>query len=207
MKHANSRRESIRKELDFEEGDVVIGAIGRLVALKNYDLLLKAAEILSEQNAQVKLLIIGDGPLFNSLNSMAEDLGIKDRVRFTGWRNDIENLMPAIDIYAIASGAPEGLNISVLEAMAFEKPVVGTNISGISEPVINNESGLLVSPSDCEALADGLRRLVRDPESRERMARRGRERIKERYSVDRMVQRTSELYRKLKRSFDASRLK
>jgi glycosyltransferase involved in cell wall biosynthesis len=167
-------------------------------------LLIKAAKRLSKESDNIKFLIVGDGPLFKSLNAMAVDMGIEDRVRFTGWRNDIENLMPAIDIYAIASRGPEGLNLSVLEAMAFEKPVVGTDISGISEIVIDSESGVLVPPSDFESLADGLLRLVREPESRKRMARRGRELVEERYSVDRMVASTFELYRKLKSGFDSA---
>jgi glycosyltransferase involved in cell wall biosynthesis len=203
LSQAQKSRREIREEFSVGGEDVLIGIIGRLVALKNHDVFLQAARKVSDAAPNVRFLVIGDGPLFEPLKDAARDLGIQDRVTFTGWRNDVARIIPALDIYSLCSRT-EGLNMTVLEAMAFRKPVVGTDISGINDLVVPGESGLLVAPGDASSLTEGLLRLVSNAGDRGRMGQRGRELIEERYTVDRMIDRTLVLYKKLKTAADGA---
>lgn len=206
LSFSNLYNESLRREFAIGDDEVVVGIIGRLVPVKNHHLFVKAAKQISKVRANIKFLIIGDGILLNSLKRKVVELGIGERVIFTGWRDDIQKILCALDIYVICS-IVEGLNISVLEAMACGKPVVGTNVKGISEIIVDNETGCLVTSNDVTALAATVMRLANNKRERVEMGLKGRWLIAEKYSVQTMIDRTLEVYKNLYSNLLVGRVK
>jgi len=188
--------ECIRKEFDIKDDEVIIATIGRLVPVKNHFVFLEAAKCVLDKVLNAKFFIIGDGVLFNQLKNRTRELDIEEKVIFMGWRNDIKKLLSAIDIYVICS-LVEGLNISVLEAMAAAKPVIGTSVKGISEIVLHNKTGILVPLNHTESLTKAILKLIDDKRLSTRMGLKGRQLIQERYSAQEMAETTLELYEKL----------
>lgn len=187
---------SIRGEFSIGDNEIIVGIVGRLVPLKNHNLFINAAKRLSEVTSNIKFLIIGDGPLLELLYNKVRKIGISKKVVFTGWRNDIQNLLCAIDIFVICSEV-EGLNISVLEAMASAKPVIGTNVKGISEIILDNKTGILVPPNNVDSLTEAVLRLVNNKDERTNMGLNGRQLIEKEYSVQQMIDKTFQLYKNL----------
>ena len=128
-------------------------------------------------------LLAGDGPLRGELEALARRLGMADRCVFLGHRDDVPALLAAADLFVLPSHF-EGLPVSVLEAMAAERPVVATAVGGTDEAVIDEETGLLVPPGDPAALAAAVRRLRADPELARRLAAAGRARVEREFSVE-----------------------
>jgi glycosyltransferase involved in cell wall biosynthesis len=181
---------ALRRELAGKRPLVL--AVARLDPQKGHRHLLEAAR----EVPQAVFALAGDGPERAELENLAARLGIRDRVRFLGDRSDIPDLLAACDVFVLPS-LYEGLPISVLEAMAAERPVVATAIGGTDEVVTDGVSGLLVPPADPDAIASALRRLLGDDGLRARLASAGRARATTEFSADRMVRRVTELYEQL----------
>ena len=141
-------------------------------------------------------LIAGDGPQRKELENLAAHLGLTGRVSFLGWRDDAVELLGALDIFCMSSRW-EGCPMVLLEAMAMRCPVVATDIGGVREIVINEETGLLVAPGDPEALADAVLRLLAADAERERMGAAGRQRVEQHFGVEDMLAAYARLYRNL----------
>ncbi|MGD8496002.1 MAG: glycosyltransferase family 4 protein [Gemmatimonadales bacterium] len=157
--------------------DFRLMAVGRLVPRKGFDHLLRA---LAELPPNVRLEVVGDGPLAEPLRRQATELGISDRVSWPGFlpRPEILRRLRRSDCFVLSS-LHEGLGIVVQEAMHAGLPVVATDNGGQVDLVSHETTGLLVPVADPAALAAAVRRLMDDPDSREAMGRRGRERIAE----------------------------
>jgi Glycosyl transferases group 1 len=138
----------------------------------------------------------GKGPEREELEEMATRLGIADRVRFLGRREDVPELLAACDVFALPS-LYEGSSLAVLEAMAAGRPVVSSAIGGTDELIEDGRSGLLVAPGDAEALAAALRRLLADSGLRERLAGRARERVERDLTRQAMAERVAAVYAEL----------
>jgi len=191
-----SYKAAIRAEFGIGDNDIVIGTVGRLVPLKNHELLLKTAREVSKKIRNVRFLVVGDGPLHQQLVDRSAKMGLSGVVTFTGWRDDIQSILSAVDIYVICS-VVEGLNISVLEAMACGKPVIGTDVKGISELVVSGENGFLVPLNDVAGMAASIVELIQNPAKRGTMGLNGRRQVESKYSVKRMVYDTSMIYERL----------
>jgi len=188
--------DKVRKELGIKAGDTVIGAVGRLSPQKDYPTLLRAfAEVLRRRSDTI-LLIAGDGRLRNDLETLASDLGIRERVKFLGYRPDVLEVVSAFDVYALSS-LWEGLPLSVLEAMALGKPVAATAADGTVEAIEPGETGFLVSPKDHRALSRRLIDLVLAPGEARAMGKAGRIRWKKFFSLTRVIDEHESLYREL----------
>ncbi len=187
---------AVRRELGIARDAVVVGTVGRMVPLKNHDVFLRAAALLRERVGGARFLIVGDGPEMQSNRDLARELALDDAVVFTGWRADIERIMPALDILVMCSRV-EGLNVTILEAMACSKPVVGTDVLGIRELVSDGEDGLLVPVDDPRALSSAVEELAIDRGKAARMGARGRLKVERGYSVERLVEAYGRLYREL----------
>jgi glycosyltransferase involved in cell wall biosynthesis len=133
------------------------------------------------------------GSYQRELERTAERAGVRDRVVFAGARDDAGSLLAELDVLALPSWT-EGLPLVVLEAMARRRPVVATPVGGTPEIVVDGETGLLVPPRDPRALAAALRRLLDDPQLRERMGEAGFARVRERFSADAMTERMLAIY-------------
>lgn len=164
-------------------------SVARLDPQKGHRHLLAAAAEVPE----AVFALAGDGPERPALERLADRLSIRDRIRFLGERSDVADLLAACDVFVLPS-LYEGLPISVLEAMAAERPVIATAIGGTEEVVIDGESGLLVPPAEPEAMASALRRLLEDAGLRARLAAAGRARVTTEFSAREMVRRVTELY-------------
>lgn len=148
----------------------IVGTIGRLDRQKGLDVLLRALAALPE----ARLIIVGDGIERNSLEDMAAELGISQRVRFEGWREEPRRYLTMFDVFVLPSRL-EGLPLAILEAMLARLPVVATRVASVAEAVIDGETGFLVAPDDPAALTAALRTLLADPQRRAEMGSRGRQ--------------------------------
>jgi glycosyltransferase involved in cell wall biosynthesis len=182
-----------------EAGAVVnIGIVGRLVPIKNHRMLLKIASAVSRprNDNKIKLIVIGDGELKKDLERYAEELGIKDKVEFRGWVKDLKEIYSELDIVTLTS-LNEGTPVSIIEAMAAARPIVATDVGGVRDIIEDGKSGYLVVSGDEEKFAEKLLDLIKYPEKRKRFGQYGRGSVKDRFSKDRLIKDTEELYREV----------
>ncbi len=206
-----NRRVRARTEMDATESDVVIGIVGRLTDVKNHELFLRAAARVKELVAQTlgtraRFTIVGDGRLRASLESKARELRLTEDVTFLGTRNDPENFYPALDIVALTS-LNEGTPLTLIEAMANERPVIATAVGGvvdllgsaISQPdgYTICERGISVKSGDVESFARGLFRLLKDEALRMRLSAAGKDFVYANYGKARLIRDISNLYERL----------
>ena len=189
-------RASWRQRYGFGSDQLVIGTVGRLVALKQVDRLIRAAPEICARESRARFLIVGDGPEREALTALARRLGVSGQVVWTGAVPDVVGALATMDIFALLSTA-EGLPNAVLEAMASSLPVVATNVAGTNEVVKPRVTGLLVDPDDTDALVAAICELCRDGERRVSLGRAARERVLQEFSIDRMVARFQHLYASL----------
>ncbi|MEN3278351.1 MAG: hypothetical protein V7631_4141 [Massilia sp.] len=187
-------------QVPWEGSPFVIGTVGRLQDVKDQAGLIEAFALLCARQpgrrAQLRLAIVGDGPLRERLAQKAQDAGVADLVWFAGARNDIPELMRSFDLFALSSIA-EGTPVTLLEAMACGLPVVATAVGGIPEVVQDGVNGALVPASNPQALADALVRYVEDGARVAAHGAAARERIERNYSVAAMVDAYTALYDQL----------
>ncbi len=178
-----------RARLD-RDGDLSCTMVARFTDFKDHALLLRA---FSEISGETRLLLVGDGGTLASVKKLAEQLGIRERVEFAGARSDVPELLAQTDVFVLAS-KQETLPISILEAMRAGLPVIASDVGGISEEVIDGETGLLVPPGSVEALSGALKLLLSDKRLRRCMGRAGRKRFEKLFLADAMIRRTGALY-------------
>lgn len=179
----------LRDELGAGDGRPLVLTAARLSDQKGHPTLLAAAAEVPE----AVFAIAGDGPERSRLEALAERLGVADRVRFLGSRDDVPELLAAADVFALPS-LYEGTSLAVLEAMAARRAVVSSAIGGTDELIEDGRSGLLVPPGDAGALAAALRRLLGDRELREGLAGRARERVERDFTQAAMADRVIAAY-------------
>jgi glycosyltransferase involved in cell wall biosynthesis len=151
--------------------------------------LLSAATCLPD----VAFIVAGDGPDREALEAESKRLGLNQRVRFLGHREDVPALLACCDLFVLPS-LFEGLPVSILEAMSAGKAVVATAIGGTDEVVVPGETGLLVTPGDPLALAEAIQRLLTEPGLAESFGNRGRARVEREFSSRMMIDRVSRMY-------------
>ncbi len=184
---------AMRREFGVPDDALVIAAAGQLIERKGHRFLLEAVASLAEDHPQLCTVIFGEGPLQESLESKAAALGIADRVRFAGFRDDLDDYYGCIDLFVHPATA-EGLGVATLKAAAAGVPVVGFAAGGLVEAVAHEKTGLLVPAEDVAALADAMARLIDNEELRHTYGAAGRERMQNEFSIDTMVTGHVELY-------------
>jgi glycosyltransferase involved in cell wall biosynthesis len=157
-----------------------VGIVASLTERKGHRFLLRALKQIEPQVGEVHALFAGEGDQEEPLRSLAASLGMNERVHFLGFRPDVAEVVSAFDVFSLPS-SKEGLSIAVMEAMALRRPVIVTNIAGMPELVRDGETGLLIPPTDVNALADALRRLLTDAASAAWLAENGRRCLEERF--------------------------
>jgi glycosyltransferase involved in cell wall biosynthesis len=182
----------LRGEIAADPERPLVLTCARLDEQKGLDVLLRAAAEVTEAS----FAIAGTGPLGPSLEGLAKELGLGERVRFLGYRSDVADLLGCADVFALPS-LYEGSPLAVLEAMAARRALVSSAIGGTSEVVVDGESGLLVPPSDAPALAAALRRLLGDPGLRERLGAAARERVERSFTPQVARQQVEAIYREV----------
>jgi len=194
-----SDRASLRRSLDLPMYAPIIGSIGRLEPIKNYPLALRALSRIGDipgTTEKPMLVLAGDGSERPRLEALATELGVADRVKFLGWRNDPDCLYGSFDVFTLSS-VSEGTSISLLESMSTGVCPAVTDVGGNSAVLGPALSSLMVPSNDVDGLAALWRRLLSDPLERARLGRLARMRAMEAFSLERMVVKHVELYREL----------
>ena len=185
-----------RGELKLASDHVVIGTVARAEPYKGVAFLQQAALQLVRQYPKLDFVFVGDGSLRKELEGEVRRLGLSQRIRFLGFRNDVHEIMNAFDIFVLPS-LTEGLPNVILEAMASYKPVIATAVGGIPEAVVEGETGLLIPPGDPAAIVEAIKRLLGHNKAALRMGEAGRKRVEELFSLQREVASFDRLYQQL----------
>jgi glycosyltransferase involved in cell wall biosynthesis len=184
------------RALGVPAGAPVVGNVAALVDHKDHATLVAAAALVLREMPHARFVIVGDGERRRAVERDIAAHGLHGRVLLAGFRRDLDALIPAFDVFCLSS-RQEGLGTSVLDAMAFARPVVATTAGGIPEAVEDGVTGRLVAPGDAGGLALALRELLSRPEERRRLGEGGRRAFCERFTAQRMVERTLDVYREL----------
>jgi len=200
---SDDQRTETRRVLGLGRGEpFVVGWVGRMTAVKRTDLVVRVLRALVDRGVDARLLLVGDGPDREALERLAHDLGVVKRCLFLGYQEDVARFYDAIDVLLLPS-VNEGTPVSVIEALAAERPAVATRVGGIPDVVRDGVDGFLVDSDEPDALAERLAELAADPLRRTAMGEAGRARVLERYAVDRLVDDVDALYRQLLLSLSA----
>jgi glycosyltransferase involved in cell wall biosynthesis len=190
--HPRRKNSDLMREFRLENETPTVGIVAALRPEKNHELFLHAAVIIHEKMPEVKFSIVGDGPRRSDLEQLTTKLSLSDAVRFAGSRGDIPEMLSLMDVFLLTSHS-EANPVSIMEAMACEKPVVATRVGSVPETVLDGRTGYLVPPGDAEQIAGRTLELLQDPQRAAAFGRAGREQIIAHWSVDRMVQGYEEL--------------
>ena len=182
----------VRRELGIPRDALLALAVGRLAPVKDYPGLLKAAALVPG----LSLMIAGHGPSHGELARMVEELGLENRVRLLGTRDDVPRLLQAADVFVLSS-LSEGISKAILEAMSTGLAVVATNVGGNPELVLQDRTGILVPARDPAALALALDFLARNPDAARKMGALGRETVLAKFQVASTFRAYAGLYRSL----------
>src|SRR5215510_3772100 len=194
---------AVRAELNVPNGTPLVGIVAHLTPWKGHADFLRVARVVALQVPGARFLVSG-GPIYEteghsgyeeSLRVLAGELGIADRVKFLGIRDDIPEIMAALDVLVHCPTAPEPFGRAVAEAMGAGKPVVAAREGGVPELVDDERTGLLVPTGDVTAFAAGVRRLLEDPSLRQRYGSAGRQRAEAMFGVAPHAERVLQYYR------------
>ncbi|NOS76801.1 MAG: glycosyltransferase family 4 protein [Nitrospira sp.] len=187
---------TLRDALGLGRQALVVGTVARLVPDKGLECFLRMAAIIRAERADVKFLIVGEGPLRQSLEQMAESIGIGPDVAFAGHRTDIPEMMQAMDLFVLPTRR-EGFGVVFAEAMAMEKATVGSDIGPIAEVLEDGVTGYLAPADDPKVFAARALELLRDESKRRTFGTAGRCRVERLFSQSRMCESIEGHYRRL----------
>ncbi len=185
-------RRLAREKLGIAPEVPLIGTTARLTPLKGLDQSLAAFQLVLQDFPSCRYVIFGDGEQARELQDVARQLGISEKVMWMGYRTDVMDLLPALDVFVFPS-LREAMGISVVEAMAAGIPTVANRIGGIPG-VLSDGTGILVTASDPVEMADGILNLLRKDDLRKTMGEKAKERARLEFSVQRMATRTLAVY-------------
>lgn len=183
-------RQDLREALGIPPGAPTFGAIAVLRARKGIDDLVTATKKIVARVPDARCVIVGseaEPGYIDGLRAQAASQGIEDRVIFTGYRDDVPDLLHTLDVLVLPSLFGEGLPLIVLEALFAATPVVATAVEGTTLAIEDNQTGFLLEPRDVDGLAKRIAGLLEDPDERRRMGDRGRADAFERFTTDRMI--------------------
>ncbi|MEK7449978.1 MAG: glycosyltransferase family 4 protein [Planctomycetota bacterium] len=185
-----------KKELGIPADGLVVGNIARLSPEKGHLFCFEAFKRVVETIPNVYLLIVGSGPMEGLIKRRINELNLTEKVIMTGYRSDIPEILPVLDV-SVHSSCWEGLPHAMVEAMLAGRPVVATDAGGMREAHIPGETGLIVPVNNPSALAEAMIRLLKDKALAQRMGQSARERAKQMFNLEKMIQKHRELYEEL----------
>jgi L-malate glycosyltransferase len=190
----------VRKELGIGQNQPVIGAVGRMVPVKGFDRFLQTAATIAEKRSDVVFLLVGDGPLRAEYEQQVRSMGLERRIRLTGFRDDIWDILNCLDLFVMTS-YHEGIPIGLLEAMALRRPVVAMRVGGIPEVVEHDLSGVLVDSGDINQMAEVCLELLAHPSRAQTLGDAGRQRVEAEFSIEIHRSQMIRLYRDVAMNF------
>jgi glycosyltransferase involved in cell wall biosynthesis len=184
------------RELRVPVDALVVGVVANLSPVKDHGTFLRAVALLAPRWPELHALLVGDGECRPALEALTRTLGLEERVHFAGWQPHEPNLHRLFDVSVLCS-VSEGFPNSIVEAMAAARPVVATDVGGVSDAVHHGETGILVPPSNPGRLAAAIEDLLLDPGRRCALGAAGRDRARDRYHAGAVVASLEALYDKL----------
>ncbi len=196
------KRQSKRKELGLQDDDIAVAILGRLVPWKGQEIFIRALAEAARKNPMFTGLIIGHDPspgqaYLQDLRALARELKIESRVKFLNFQDDVWPFYAAADIVVHASTQPEPFGLVILEAMFAGKPVVAADGGGVSDMVVDGETGLLVKPGSWEDLAAALGRLQQDRQFADHLTHSAKERAERLFTMERNAEQVAAIYGQL----------
>jgi glycosyltransferase involved in cell wall biosynthesis len=188
--------------IDRPEGQMVVGSIGRLDAMKAHDILIRAIA----QVEGVHAVILGEGDQRATLEKLAADLEVSDRISMPGWVENPRSRLPELDVLVMPSRS-EGFPLAVVEAMLAARPVIATRVGSMPEAIIDGETGILIEKNDVTGLAKALKKLRNDPQLRLHLGKRAREVAVSNFTVESMTAKYEHLWRTLLTAPKAPRMR
>lgn len=187
---------TFREEIGVNSSVPLIVMVAILRVRKGHYYFVHAAKKVVEEFPDARFLIVGDGPQRTNIEHYIKELGLKDNVLMLGLREDIPRILASADLYVIPS-LSEGMGQSTMEAMAMGVPVIASDVGGLPELVINDQTGILVPPKNIPALAKAIIGLLSDKGRSERLAAQAKQSVVRCYSIERTVEKTLNLYSEL----------
>lgn len=185
-----------KKKIGISANCFVIGCVASLIPVKAHIDLLRAFAMLLNTIPNSRLVLVGDGPLYDYLNTISKQIGIESNVTFLGYRNDAIKLLHTFDVFSLVSHS-EGLPMAMLEAMAASLPVVVSSVGAIPQVITHMKNGILVTPGNITEIFNAFVTLADDPDLRKNLGCNARKQVVANYSVERMVKDYEELYDKV----------
>ncbi|MEJ2167014.1 MAG: glycosyltransferase family 4 protein [Desulfobacterales bacterium] len=186
----------LRSEFDIRDNEKIVVNVAHLAGHKGQKYLIRAIPHVLAKLPDSRFFIVGRGELMGELQTLAASLGLQRQLVFTGFRSDVGAFYKIADLYVMSS-VEEGLGTAVLDAMACGRPVVATTAGGLPEIISDGETGRLVPPADALALAEGMIDMLTHPEMADAMAAAARTRVEQFFSIQTMVDKNIEVYRKI----------
>lgn len=201
------KRKKFREKYNLDDDEIAISIIGRLVPVKNHSFFLEALKIVSTNTSKkIRAFIVGDGEERNNIEAKAKELAIpfidgtrsneKALLTFTSWIKEIDSVLAGSDIIALTS-FNEGTPVSLIEAQAANIPIVTTNVGGIENVVIKNETALLCKNNDFGEFSSAILSLIENDKLRQSMSEKGWDHVKDKFHYTRLIRDMEELYQNL----------
>ncbi|MGH7361473.1 MAG: glycosyltransferase, partial [Candidatus Methylomirabilales bacterium] len=188
------RGDGVRAEWGIAPGTPLVGVVAVLRRRKGHAVLVEACLELRGAFPGLHVVLVGDGPVRGWIAERIRDLGLEGTVRLVGHRRDIPDVLAALDVFVLPSIEPEGVPQSVVQALAMGRPVVASDVEGLTEVLRDGETGLLVPPGDPAALAAAIASLLADPGRGTALGNAGRQLVKKEFTVEAMLGRLEGLY-------------
>ncbi len=185
--------EEVRRRLNLDGNEKIVGIVGRLTWVKNHELFLRACKLVASKHRDLVLLIVGDGPLRKNLETLARNLSISETTIFTGWVAKVYPILHLLDLLVISS-LSEGFGFILLEGMACGRAIVATRVSEIPWILEDGKTGILFPPNDINTCAEAIDYLLRHPQKRRQMGELARREISKKFPIDKEVESTMDVY-------------
>ena len=185
----------LKQELGLSESTPVVGAVGNIRGSKGYEFLIQSAKLVGKKIPHVFFLIVGEKEekLFCDLTKLTEKLGLGERIKFLGFREDVPDFLNILDVFVLSS-TTEGFSIATVEAMSLAKPVVVTDCGGPAEIVSDGQTGFLVPPRDPESLAEKIILLLENKTLREEMGTKAQIGVRKKFGLEESIKNYESLY-------------
>ena len=193
---SEEEKKNLKRKWGLHEQDAVIGIVSKLWEGKGHALLIRAFKEIRREKPQARLVIVGEGSLMESLKDLVTHLELSGAVIFTGFLEDVPQILATFDV-AVLPSYFEGMGRVLLEAMAMEKPVVGTAVGGIPDLIEQGLNGYMVSPGSEKELAASVLKILNDKALALKMGQAGRMKMTDRFSAESMVQSIEKVYSEL----------